>query len=179
MAETWSQTPISSNDPYLTVEEFLVRKDIRAIMQLSVDNGTQPDASTADTNARIAACLATASGEVEASLLSAERYSTVDLAAMNGNSQQYVKGIVADLAMYGLCMVRGMIPPDGVMAAYDKAQHDLEALSNGTKILAFAETADAGKAEDEFMTLQDYQRNNRFVDACQRVLGIRQELRRF
>jgi hypothetical protein len=173
------QTPNSSPVSYLSVDEFIILKDVRALGQLSNDQGLQEDQAQLELNARIEAVLMAASGEIEAHLMGAGRYNSSDLSTPNGASEQFLKLVCADLALYHLYTSRdGPEPPASVLASYDRSQEYLRQLGTGEMILAFAETEAAGTPEDYSLTMADFQHLNRFTDQCQRVLGIRSEERR-
>ena len=73
-----------------------------------MDDGTQATLTQMETNARLAAALMAASGQVESALLASKRYSVADLEALNGASVQYLKQLVADLAFYKLLTARAV-----------------------------------------------------------------------
>jgi hypothetical protein len=177
-----AQTPASSPVAYITVDQFLTLKDNNAIGQLAVDNGQQLTPEEIETNARVLFVLSLASGDIESALLQSERYSTVDLAAFNGVSQNFLISIAADIAMFKLYGCRdGNIPPETTVDQYNKAQDKLQMLQNGQRVLSFVETIEAGVADNQFMSVPEIINDNLISTApnYQRVMGVRQALRRW
>ncbi len=85
-----------------------------------------------------------ASGYLEAAAIAGKRYVTADLAALDGNSREYLKGIICDLVIW---ILLGRRPSrDGQMPKQvELALAAIEQLRGGERIFAFDETADAGK----------------------------------
>ena len=174
-----SGTPDSSQSSFITVAQFLNRKDWRAVAQLCMDDGTQATEASLATNQNLLTILMEASGEVESSLVASNRYSVADLQAVNGVSQTYLQGIVADIAMYK-CFGRRDAPgpPETVMQQYAEALTKIENLRNGTTVLSFIENKEAGVATNEYMQVPDLLNLNLFSNSCSRSLGNRNAFRR-
>jgi hypothetical protein len=58
------------------------------------------------------------------------------------------------------------------------AMKDLESLGNGSLVLSFQQAEAAGVASNFNMTQSQILALNQFTDRCQRVMGIRNYLRR-
>ena len=163
-----SMTPASSTIPYITVQEYLLRRDVRSVYQFCTANDQDPllgggggnatsspiamAAALADPTtpqgAILAELLGEASGMLESAIYRSKIYQLADIQALlaqGGNSARYLKRIVASLTTYSLMTRRpGPEPPDVIKESYDEAKTALNDLSIGTRIFTFAETAAAG-----------------------------------
>lgn len=152
------QTPNSSASPYLTVDQFIGLKDVRALGQLALDNGQMATSAALQSNSRIDLVLGKASGEIESACFTGERYSANDLNGLTGVSQQLLQGLVADLAFYYLFKVRGASIPEHVVQEFDKAMESVQKLRDGERIFSFEQTEAAGLPFNQFLTPLDYSR---------------------
>lgn len=176
---TGTGTPASSPNSYISVEQFLNMKDWRPVAQLSVDDGTQPDKTTLQTNQNLLSILMSSSGEVESYLVAGGRYTSADLQAVNGVSSAFLQQIVADIAMYNLFCRRGANgPPESVIAARDAAYALLDKLNDGKLVLAFTENIEAGIPVNQYMSNADLWNLNLFSNSIRRSLGKRNQFRR-
>jgi len=137
-----TQTVNTSGTSYLPVAEFISRVDPRIVGDLCSINGQQLSVSTLQNDARLAAALLDASGDVEAACLRGQRYQPADLAALTGVGQGKLWRLIRDLTMCRLYDLRddlGPIPPK-----YAAALEDLERLCCGERIFSFVESQVAG-----------------------------------
>jgi hypothetical protein len=174
-------TPASSLVSYLSVDEFLDRRDRRSVAQYCTDDPSNPaDPNNLGSNRQLIAALNGASGQLESAVMRSQIYQLADLQALTGVSLEYMKKILSDLAMYDLMTRRpGPAPSETVIDAYNRALEALEALANGTRIFSFLETAEAGLVETQPFLLTDYYKNNLISARWTPFFGIRQAERRF
>jgi phage gp36-like protein len=123
-----------------------------------------------------------ASGYVESYLVASERYLPDDLQAIisqGGMSGDFLKRIISNIAFYFMFGGRDAPnPPETVTTDYNMAMKDLESLGNGSLVLSFQQAEAAGVASNFNMTQSQILALNQFTDRCQRVMGIRNYLRR-
>ena len=141
--------PISSQTAYITPADFLARKDQRSVGQYCSFDGqdvlTYAELVGPPVNVTLAAALNTASGALESAVLTSQHYAVTDLQALDGMSLEYMKTILSDIAMYEIvCNRPTNNPPETVSQKYQLALQALQDLSDGKRIFAFQETADAG-----------------------------------
>lgn len=137
-------TPSSGSTPYASASDFSERYDIRTIGDLLSDLGVRLPAGQVLTSSRLTYLLMQASGQVESAAMAGKRYTTEDLAALTGNSKEYLKGIVCDLVIW-ILMGRRPTREGGVPEIVKGALEALELIRHGHRIFAFTETQDAGK----------------------------------
>lgn len=167
-------TPNSSAIPYLTVNDFLARCDSRDVGQLVRDDNTQATVTELQTDPNLAAAISYACGELESACLSSQKYAVADLQALNGQSLQYMKGILSAIIIYELYARRnGPQPSDFVMDKYTKAMTALDQMRSGVAIFAFAEVESAGNPITEFMNPGDWLQLNLYSWRNTRQFGIR------
>lgn len=174
-----SMTPNSSETSYITVEQFLNRKDWRTVAQLVMDDGSQAAKEDLPTNENLLTILMGSSGEIESYLVASGRYSAEDLQAANGISQRYLQDIVADIAMWNLfCRRDAPGPPETVTLKKEDAWKKLGQLASGETVLTFQQVVDASVPTNEYLNNQDLKNLNLFSDSCRRALGVRNAFRR-
>lgn len=174
-----TMTPNGSLTSYISNEEFLTRKDWRTVGQLVNDDGTQMSHANLLTSTVLQTILEESSGEVESALVASARYSAQDLQSTNGVSREYLKGIIADIAMWRLFGRRPAPgPPETATLLNEEAWKKIEKLSNGEVVLSFQQVQEAGVPTNEFMTTPELKELNLFSDSCGRSLGIRNSFRR-
>jgi len=192
-------TPNSSTTPYLSVPEFLARHDYRSVAQFANDNPAIPlltqaqldagDPSPLYTNANVVRAVNAACGMLESACLRGQAYSPADLralaaqaddAGLPGVSGEYMKTIVSNVAMYLLIGRRpGPAPPQTALDSFNHSMDQLDALSRGERIFAFAEAASAGVVTTQPMPLDQAYRNNMISARWRPFFGARQAQRRF
>lgn len=115
--------------------------------------GMNPDGTvnltTLAADARLGKALARASGMVEAAATKGARYDPLDLAALTGNAQAFLEGVVADLTTGILMNDLRPDPTPNLTPSYLQALAWLEQLAQGERVFAFAETQQAGLIADE------------------------------
>ena len=137
-------TPSSGSAPYATASDFAERYDIRTIGDLLSDLGARLPSGQVLTSSRLTYLLMQASGQVEAAAMAGKRYTTDDLAALTGNSKEYLKGIVCDLVIW-ILLGRRPTREGGVPEIVKGALEALELIRHGQRIFGFTEVQDAGK----------------------------------
>lgn len=175
-----TMTPSGSLTPYCNAAECLTFVDWRLVGDLCSDDdtrvpladlkGTAPTYGDADVN--LYAALLAASGELEASCLVGRRYAPSDLSALTGASAQYLKKIVAYLALGGLRHRRGIFD-DSEHPQVKEAREAVQKLEDGNDIFSFAETAQAGLPKSVFRNFDDDRRLNLMSSIARRVFGTR------
>lgn len=144
-------TPASGNAPYAFASDFLARCDIRSAAQLLSDDGVPLTAPQVLASSILTDLLAESSGEVESACLVGGRYmidqsSTPpvnDLAALTGNAQRMLVGLVCTLTMMKLFLRRpDRAPPD--YKPGEIASKRLESLEEGTAVFGTLEAQAAG-----------------------------------
>lgn len=180
-------TPVSATTPYITVAEFLDRYDLRTIGQLMHDDDTLPmsgdninltallaeleNTGTAP-GRRLYAILQDASGKLESSALAGERYTPEDLQALTGNQAEYLKRLVADLAVRTCYERRPTLfgPPP---TQSQEADAVLNAIAAGTMIFGLQEVMDAGHMTMTTDTPRNVLTRNSMVVQAQGFFGVR------
>jgi phage gp36-like protein len=151
---------------YATPAQLLQRYDARVIGDLVGDSGVRVARQELLDNAVLLACLADASGEIEASVLQAKRYTTADLAALTGNSLNYLVRITCTIA-FGLLWERKPWSDDddtGREEAQKRSRAALESLRKGKTIFDVEDVKEAGLPAIETPTIQRILSNNLAVD---------------
>ena len=142
-------TPNSGTSPYITPAQFLLIRDQSVIASMVLDglnlNSPLDTYNQLLVEPLVTEVLVEASGTLEAYTLRGERYSTVDLAATNGNSQGYMRTLLASIAVEYLRRKRCATWP--VLTDYTEAMEELERLASGKMIFGFAEVEAAGTAQ--------------------------------
>lgn len=151
-----SKIPTSGSSAYLTVAEFILRKDVRPVGEFVRDDDGRSTAVELESDAALAALLSEASGQVEVACMKGGRYTPDDLAALNGNAREFLKGIVSALAFEKVRNRRGT--PDEPLPEYEEAKETLKSLASGETIFPFAETVAAGLPKSVVMRPEDYDR---------------------
>lgn len=132
---------------YATPAQLLKRYDARIVGDLVSDNGITVKPPELITNANLLAVLEDASGEVDAAVLQAKRYTTAQLAALTGNSAAYLVRITCAIAM-GLLWERREISDDEDdgqrESAQKRARQALTDLRKGVTIFDVEDVKDAG-----------------------------------
>lgn len=168
-------TPNSNSNPYCTGSQYVQFCDAIRTGQLIGTNGVPIPPGNVPTNAVLFTLLQAASGEVEAACGEAGRYAPSDLlniAATTTNSAIMLARIVAGLT-FGLAHeIRGyQIPKD--LTSVTNARTALESLRNGSAILSFLETEEAGLAETSNYSPSEIFALDRVSDRAIRFFGRR------
>lgn len=187
-----AQTLATSTGLYLPVSVFLDIKERRRVLELASDDGTPIIESDAEDNAKILYAIRRAGGTLEAACIRGERYSIQDLKNSiknihsNGvtlvdppegfptNSQAFVYGLVADLAFGFLAEKRQDLSHEEA-TAIGRAMALLDEIACGQKILAYAESADAGHMQATLKTPAEIATANGVVYQASRLYGKRSD----
>ena len=162
-------TPASSNSAYATPADLLARYDRRVVADLARDENERPSPTALETDARVLAALADASGEIEAACLKGGRYSAADLNALTGMSKKLLTRLTCRVALWLLYEGRdpgGEAPP---WAA--KGQEVLQQLATGERIFAFTETQEAGVLGTVERAATDLQAEDRLTHRASRFFA--------
>lgn len=193
--------PNSALSPYITVTDFLARFDLRTVAQLVSDDNTFAGVNGDPTNpANVAIIEANlnlspiptnvysynlnisflgASGRLEAALLIGNRYQPSDLQNLNGSSLEYLKDIIAGLAIMRLYRRRGGMNPSEVATdRYEEAIKAIEELEQGHQIFSFVQVQDAGLPDNAILTIQEIAQRSFMTWQYQRFFGLRGNVRR-
>jgi phage gp36-like protein len=152
---------------YATPSQLIDRYDVRTIGQLVSDNGIQVSRQDLEANTKVLAALADASGEIEASVLQAKRYTTADLAGLTGNSANHLTRITCVIAFGFLWERRPYADDDdenGRGKAEKRARLALESLRKGQTIFDVDEVKEAGLPAVNEPSIQRIQQQNLPVD---------------
>lgn len=165
-------TPVSSSTSYASVTDLVNAHDVHKICDYATDTGVSLAPGALATDAKVAAALLRASGEVEMACFKGGRYTPTDLSSLTGASAAALKGIVVDLAFYHLCKRR--IPnPKEASPGYIEAMEMLSALSKGELIFGIQEAADAGVMGTVDTSTDENSIYNRPTEQASRFFGRR------
>jgi len=126
---------------------MVARYDVRTLGDLVVDDGTRVDSTAILTSTVLAAILEDASGEIEASLMQADRYTADELAALTGNSLALLKRLTCKIAMGLLWERRQYLDLEKAEEGMEVSRKILERLRKGEIIFDDAAAKDAGLPE--------------------------------
>lgn len=138
-----SKTSNSASTPYATPADYVNRIDWTITGDLVRTDGGQSTIEELQSDPRLAAALADASGLLESACLAGQFYTVADLQSLTGNSLSFLKRIVCGLAINYVRQLRG-IAEESDAPQYKEAKAFLEQLRSGERIFAFAETEAAG-----------------------------------
>lgn len=153
-------TPNSSATAYASASDMLEFFDLRTIADLINDQGNRtggspdPTPSTVMANTKLLKALKAGAGWIEAACLRSQRYSAIDLHALDGVSREMLNQLNCQLAMAFLFQRRpdkGPLPQFATMAF-----QMLEAIANGERIFSFEEHEAAGNPNEQVMSEQDW-----------------------
>jgi phage gp36-like protein len=164
-------TPSSSSSAYATVADLLARYDRRVVADLARDENERPSPAALETDARVLAALADASGEIEAACLKGGRYSAADLAALTGMSKKLLTRLTCRIALW--LLYEGRDPSADLPPWAAKGQEVLAQLATGERIFAFVETVEAGVIGTVERQETDAQDEDRLVRRAERFFGPR------
>lgn len=152
---------------YATPAQLLERYDARVVGDCVSDNGIQVKRPELLTNANLQAALDDASGEIDASVLQAKRYTTTQLGALTGNSAKHLVRLTCAIAM-GLLWERRQVSDDeddtAKETAQKRARQALESLRKGQTIFDVEEIKEAGLPQSHTPSIQRIQQQNMAVD---------------
>lgn len=154
-------TPASSSSAYATGADAVKYFDARFLGDLCADDGTRVSEAGLASDAKMAAALEAASGEVESAALKGARYRVADLQAMTGMSLGLLKRTVCRLAVGSLLWRRSPTGPKPEMLRDEEER--LQALAMGLRIFGFEETQDVGSGAEVVEQAPTQQDINRTV----------------
>lgn len=165
-------TPSSGSDSYADSDDLIARYDVRSVIELASDDTTPIAESDLTTDPRVLACLQDASGMIEAACTVGRRYTPADLAALTGNSAQFLKRLCCDLAMGMLFLARPDRKGDPPKA-YETALEFLKALSHGEWVFGLLESQNSGNLSHYVETADDVENRHGLVVAARRFFSRR------
>ncbi len=146
---------------YADADDLIARFDSRTIGDLASDSGEPVEEANFGTDAKIAAALSSASGEINSAVQQAGLYSTTELAALTGDDAEFLKQLTCDLAMGRLLMRRpGKYDPDTYARLIESAHERLDAIRRGINLFNIEEKKSAGQPSIDGPTAVDYVRLN-------------------
>ena len=151
---------------YATPADLLKRYDARIVGDLVSDTGIKVNRQDLQDHPVLLAVLLDASGEIDASVLQAKRYSTADLAALTGNSLNHLKRITCTIA-FGLLWERRPWSDDddsGRDEAQKRARQQLDSLRKGLTVFDVEANKEAGLPDVKSTSIQRIEANNWTVD---------------
>lgn len=156
---------------YAAASDLLTRYDARTVGNLCSDNGVSVTPAQLASDTKLAAALDDASGEIDAALLQGKRYTTVQLAALTGNSLAYLKRITCKIAMGLLWERRPYLEDDNKDAALKAAREALDKLRRGENIFDVDDVKTAGLPSVETPSATSIAALNLTVEACRQNNG--------
>lgn len=158
---------------YANAEDLCQRYDERILQDICKDDGERE--TDLSNNDKITTALSSASGILNAACLQGERYTVADLEALTGDSTEFLKTLVCDLAFIALWQ-RKPYPQynDQVKATQERSEEWLDRLRNGAWVFNIDAAKEAGRPEVETQTVQAISQQNLFVDTSRgKFLPIR------
>jgi hypothetical protein len=141
---------------YVTPEQFLARRDIRAVQNLLADGPASgvvtPPVEAVPTHPVLIAALEDASGQVRAAAETANRYTAAELDQLSGENDPFLIRLVSDLAFGLLLDRRGRPVAPGDYPAVEKAEQWLALLRLGERVLNVQSAKDAGVEKGSFIS---------------------------
>lgn len=175
----------SSQIPYVTVADLLIRKDARSVAQYLSDDPANPiSVSSLPTNVALLEIISSGCGELESACLKAGIYATSDLLTLSqmvppSGATSFLKKIICNIVMFNLVSRRpGPEPSIVVQNDYEWSMKQLEDLANGKRIFGFEQTEQAGLPVDYQMQPVDQIRNLFLPAIWQRSFGVRTNMQR-
>lgn len=153
---------------YATPADMVLRYDARTLGDLVSDNGVRVAEVSLTTNTKILSALEDASGEIDAALLKAKRYTSADLSALTGNSLAYLKALTCRIALGALWNRRPYVDDMERDEALKQARIALERLRSGEHIFDNTDAKDAGLPDIVEPTMSSIERLNLTVDHARR-----------
>lgn len=149
---------------YATPDDLTTRHDPVVIGELCGDEGAVVDPADLPTDTVCLAMLTDASGDVEAALRSANRYSVADLEALTGNSLAKLKRIVCTIAMAYLFERRPGLHVETAEAYLRRAHEYLDQLRSGANIFSIEDAVTVTNPTISGPTSYEYQTLNLLTD---------------
>ena len=153
---------------YASAEDLVKRYDARTLGDLCSDTGVRVSEVSLATNAKILAALDDASGEIDAALMQAKRYSTADLASLTGNSLAYLKRLTCTFAFAGLWNRRPYVDDMERDEALKQARQALDRLRRGENVFDLEDQKAEGLPDVKEPSVSSIDRLNLTVDRARR-----------
>jgi len=134
---------------YATPNDMLNRFDANVLGDLLPDNGVQENTTQIGTDAKLAAILATASGEVESACLAGGMYLITDLQGLADNAQALLIDLVCSVAMCRLLRRRPSDSFDELRSSIcQEARQQINELRQGKAVFGNTKDATDGQVAD-------------------------------
>ena len=175
-------TPASGTVAYATPADMVTRYDVRSLGKLLSDNGAEMTATQVQNSAVLTTLLQQASGLIESACVVGQRYQINptasppinDLAALTGNSQQLLVGLVCDLAYWYVWARRPHRERKSELPATVELAFDwLDKIRAGEAIFGILENIQASTPTDLVETPDIVVQRNGLVVQAQRFFGVR------
>lgn len=164
VTQTYTMTEAATDgDYYATGDDLVDYFDAKTIGMMLLDNGTSVAASSVATHPSIDRFLRLASGSVNSALMASKRYSADDLTGLTGESEELLKQITCDIAMYHIARRRMDIQPERTESLRKIAEGHLERLRKGELILEVDAVKEAGIIDHAVLTQAEMQQGVQLV----------------
>ena len=151
---------------YATSADLIKLADSRTIGRLVSDDGSVVSESDLASNAKITEVLLVASGEVDAALLTGDRYSAANLSGLTGNAASLLKAIVCDVAMQRLFMRRPGLDAEMANRYHEVARSHLDRLRKGEDVFDLESQQAKRHPTIDGPTATDYETLNLMPERC-------------
>lgn len=164
VTQTYTMTEAATDgDYYATGDDLVAYFDAKTIGMMLLDNGTSVAASSVATHPSIDRFLRLASGAVNSALMASKRYSADDLTGLTGESEELLKQITCDIAMYHIARRRMDVQPERTEALRKIAEGHLERIRKGELILEVDAVMEAGIIDHAVLTQAEMQQGVQLV----------------
>ena len=149
----------------ISPQDLINRKDARDIADLVSDSGAPVAESAVLNHPKVHVALEDAEGEVISFLAAFGRYTLESLDALTGPTREFLKRVIAEIAIINLIVRRPSLNPEQ-FDAYEKIRTNwLKRLQSGEMMLATDDTSqDAARASIGGATLGEYSAMNLIRD---------------
>lgn len=146
--------------------DMVVRYDTRTLGDLCSDDGNRVAKDDLATSDIMTTALSSATGEIKAATLRAERYTVAQLEALTGESQEYLKTLTCAVAFWRLWSRKPYNEKNsGQVQARTEFKEAMERIRSGDHIFEVAATAAAGTPNIDTITRAEIQNDwDLFVD---------------
>jgi phage gp36-like protein len=156
---------------YITPAEMLKRFDVRILGDLVSDSGVRVSATSLLSDPNLQAALDDASGQINAAILVAQRYTPSQLSALTGVDAAFLYWLTATLA-YGRLRLRRGVKADE-LPEYKDALEMLQALRDGARVFNVLANEEDGNPTFGFPSLTTYAYVNLMRDYAYRYFPRR------
>lgn len=140
---------------YATGAQMIERYDVRLLGDLVSDDDTRVASGSVAESARLVACLADASAQMDRALMAANRYTKAQLDAIKADGDASLIRLCCDLTLGLLFAARGTGPSDGHRRIIDDANDALDMILAGKHALNLDVARTAGLTSAQTPTLVD------------------------